>query len=118
MSLDIFLYDVEQCPHCSKDIKSNVVVWRGNITHNVNKIAKAAGIYEIVWRPDEHGIRLASELVDRLEKGLAVLKKDPSKFTPLNPENGWGSYDSFVAWIEEYLQACKDNPEAIVKVSR
>jgi hypothetical protein len=32
--------------------------------------------------------------------------------------NGWGTYEQFLPWLEEYLRACEENPDAIVMVSR
>lgn len=48
-------------------------------------------------------------------KGGAIMKQTPILFTP---ENGWGRYCDFVPWLEAYLQACIDNPEADVEVWR
>jgi hypothetical protein len=81
-------------------------------------MAGAAGIYEQLWRPDEIGITKAKELVKPLTKGLKKLKENPRKFEDLNPENGWGSYHGLVKFVEDYLEACKANPEAIVRISR
>jgi hypothetical protein len=81
-------------------------------------MATAAGIYEACWRPDEVGITKAGQLVPLLRAGLERLRADPQRFKQLNPSNGWGSYDGFVLWVQKYLQACEDNPEADVEVSR
>ena len=93
-------------------------VYADNITHNLGEMAKAAGIYEHLWRPDGLNITVASELIAPLEVGLAALKYYPERFKELNPPNGWGSYEGLVAFVEEYLNACKANPEAKVSVSR
>lgn len=118
MSLDVYLYEPRACPHCGKDIVSRYEVYHANITHNVNKIAMAAGIYEILWRPDELGITRASELIEKLAAGIAKLRAYPAAFTPLNPANGWGSYERFVPWCEAYLAACREYPAALIEVSR
>ena len=93
-------------------------VFESNITHNLIPMAQAAGIYRILWRPDEQGITIAAELVVPLIRGLRELKADPEYFKQLNPENGWGNYESFVKFVEEYLEACKQNSGAKVEVSR
>jgi hypothetical protein len=93
------------------------VYWR-NITHNLNKMAMEAGIYEYLWRPDELGITKASELIEPLRTGLAVLRSDPARFMKFNPPNGWGNYDNLVAFATEYLEACESNPDAEVSISR
>lgn len=89
-----------------------------NITHNLNTMAAAAGIYHHLWRPDEIGITKASELIEPLAEGLALLRSDPERFKAFNPENGWGDYDGLVDFVSEYLDACLRNPDALVSVSR
>lgn len=93
-------------------------VYSRNITHNLAKMAEAAGIYQQLWRPDEIEITNARELIKPLEEGLSRLLSDPESFKKLNPPNGWGSYDGLVSFVQDYLQACKDHPNATVYVSR
>jgi hypothetical protein len=89
-----------------------------NITHNLNKMADAAGIYKHLWRPDEIGVTRAEELIEPLSAGLARLQAEPETFRAHNPLNGWGSYEGFVQFVADYLDACKANPTATVRVSR
>ena len=107
MSLDVYLKVVRP-----------VEIYNGNITHNLNKMAMEAGLYEVLWRPEELGMTRAEELIPTLTAGLARLKADPEKFKAHNPPNGWGSYEGFVRFVEEYLNACGENPEAAVEVWR
>ena len=93
-------------------------VYSANITHNLGKMADAAGIYKALWRPEEIGITKASELVTPLTEGLAKLKADPAHFEQFNASNGWGMYEHFVPFVEQYLEACKSHPNATVSVSR
>ncbi len=89
-----------------------------NITHNLNRMADAAGIYKELWRPEEIGITTAEQLIAPLEAGLVRLKADPDKYAEFNPENGWGNYDGLVRFVSDYLAACKESPAALVRVSR
>jgi hypothetical protein len=107
MSLDI---DLEEIKPTS--------VFSANITHNLNKMADAAGIYYHVWRPEELGIERASDLITPLTDGIARLTADPAKFKAFNPNNGWGTYDGFVTWLQEYLQACIEHPTATIRANR
>lgn len=93
-------------------------VFSANITHNLGCMAGEAGIYQHLWRPEELNITQAKDLIEPLKAGLARMKADPERFRQLEPENKWGTYDIFVPWIEEYLEACKDYPEATIQVSR
>ena len=120
MSLDVYLkrkrylsYD-EDKTYTEDDEQ---VYW-ANITHNLGKMAGEAGIYEALWRPEEIGKTKASEIVELLEKGLADLKARPEHFEKLNSPNGWGMYEHFVPFVEKYLEACKEYPDAIIEVSR
>ncbi len=92
--------------------------YHANITHNLGMMAAEAGIYKHLWRPEEIGITKAGQLIEPLGAALALLKSDPERFKKFNPENGWGSYEMFVPWVEDYLAACKANPEASIEVSR
>ncbi len=118
MSLDVTLYAVAACPHCGGAVSTEREVYSANITHNLNRMAMAAGIYEACWRPDEDGMPLARDLIEPLRKGLADLKARPDYFQQFNAPNGWGVYFNFVPWVEEYLAACEASPNARVEVSR
>ena len=98
--------------------EDNEQVYWANITHNLGKMAYEAGIYEALWRPEEIGKIKASEIVELLEKGLADLKARPEHFVKFNSPNGWGMYERFVPFVEKYLEACKEYPDAIIEVSR
>lgn len=93
-------------------------VFHANITHNLTKMAREAGIYEQLWRPDEIGITRAEQLITPLVIGLAELNTFPGKFIPLNPSNGWGSYEGLVKFVSDYLNACMKFPKANVRVGR
>lgn len=124
-------------------------VYSANITHNLNRMAEAAGIYLALWRPSEmldpathakiveqskagnyHGAGgvfelertlptpHAGELIAPLQAGLALLKSEPERFQAFNPANGWGTYEGLVRFVENYLTACIENPDAAVEVSR
>jgi len=93
-------------------------LYHANITHNLNSMAEEAGIYGITWRPEENGIERAAQLIEPLADGIARMKSDPDRFRRFNPENGWGSYDAFIPWLESYLSACREHPDALVTASR
>ena len=109
MSLDVWL---------TAEVTSRTEVFDRNITHNLNTMAEAAGIYKELWRPDELGITKAGELIPALRKGLTMLQKEPERFIPMNPPNGWGKYENLVDFVETYLDACIKYPDADVRVSR
>lgn len=125
MSLDVYLEgdprEVECiCPHCDHAHKrvERELFYNANITHNLTAMAEAAGVYEVVWRPDEHAYTKAWQLIGPLTIGLRELRRDPALFKQYNSKNGWGLYDNFVPWLERYLKACEQYPDANVSVSR
>lgn len=93
-------------------------VYSANITHNLRKMASEAGLYEHLWRPDEIGIAKASQLINPLSVGLSTLKRYPERFKKYNPENGWGNYQGLISFVENYLEACRQFPDADVSVWR
>lgn len=106
MSLDVYLTEDDR-----------EVYW-ANITHNLNTMAEAAGIYYHLWRPEEIAITRAEQLIEPLTEGLSKLKADPGHFERFNSPNSWGLYKHFVPFAEKYLEACIANPDATVTVSR
>lgn len=120
MSLDITLYGSKAtrvCGECNSEVEYTPCLYSGNITHNLNKMAAEAGIYEALWHPELAKLTQASQLIEPLEEGLAKLKAAPEHFTKFNAPNGWGLYEHFVPFVEEVLQACKDYPNATVHTS-
>ena len=94
-----------QTPVRLTEIEETNEVYSANITHNLILMAKEAGIYKELWRPEEIGITKAKQLIEPLTKGLELLKSDRPRFESLNPDNGWGSYIGFVLWVGKYLSA-------------
>ncbi len=113
-------------------------LYSANITHNLGKMADEAGLYEALWRPhrlkpgydipeDDHKAEWeyeeanpvrAHEIIEIIEKGLADMKARPKHYEKFNSSNGWGMYKHFVPFIEKYLAALKEFPEAQVVCDR
>jgi hypothetical protein len=125
MSLDLYFEGEEKttqchCGECGHPYKKTEreECFSANITHNLGKMADEAGIYYFLWRPEELGIKTASELIGPLEKGLALLQSDPERFEKFNSPNGWGMYQHFVPFVRSVLEAAKQYPHATVRASR
>lgn len=118
MSLDVYLHETIQCPHCGKSAGHGSQVYSANITHNLNRMAAEAGVYKALWRPDEHGMTHARDLIEPLRRGLADLRARPEHFRQFNAKNWWGLYEHFVPFVADYLAACEESPDATVRVSR
>ncbi len=107
MSLDVYLTALRPTE-----------VYACNITHNLGAMAQAAGLYTPLWRPEEITITAAKQLIEPLSAGLERLRSEPDAMRQLNPSNGWGCYENLVEFVERYLAACRENPDATVMVSR
>lgn len=106
MSLDVYLMDAGE------------ELYHRNITHNLGHMAVEAGIYKCLWRPDENGITHARQIIEPLAAGVTLLATQKRRFEKFNSPNGWGLREHFVPFCMDYLQACRDHPDALVKVSR
>lgn len=137
MSLDLYFFkkevDFEQIRKDIDDLTSKRLAMRDelerledeyeqaklsshNITHNLNKMAEAVGLYKVLWYPGEIGITSASQMIAPLEKGIKELQANPEKYRAFNPPNGWGNYDMFVSFCKSVLNDCRNNPDAVIEV--
>ena len=113
MSLDVYLTEIQPVE----------VYWR-NITHNLGKMAaevkldNGLNLYQVLWRPEEHGLTVASQIVNLLDEGWKKLQMNPDKFKSLNPENGWGDYTGLCDFVFDYRKACLENPNSKIEISR
>ena len=81
-------------------------------------MADAAGIYEAIWHPEEINAKFAKDIIGLLTDGLRKLKDNPNEYRKHDAENGWGTYEHFVPFVEEYLQACIENSDSEIRCSR
>lgn len=123
MSLNVCLYGPEveipcqcECGH-QHTRRRRECYFDANITHNLNRMAGELGIYEACWRPEQIGATKAKDIIHILETGIKQLKSDPEHYGQFNANNGWGTVEQFLHWLEEYLKACKKYPEFIIRVS-
>ena len=75
-------------------------------------------LYSVLWHADAHGLTKASEIAELLDLGWNVLLADPSRFREFDPANGWGDYYGLCNFVYRYRNACWDNPEAALRISR
>jgi hypothetical protein len=75
-------------------------------------------LYDVLWRPDEHGMQFARDIAEHLDRGMNLLMSDPELYKKWNPDNGWGRYDGLGHFVYKYRNACWDNPDAELSVSR
>ena len=88
-----------------------------NITHNLNKMAEAVGLYEILWPPGSADTVTATRMIPILEKGIKELESDPEKYRAFDAPNGWGKYEDFIGFCKDLLYQCEKYPAAVVERS-
>ncbi len=106
MSLDFSLYDGEN------------ELFSANITHNLGAMAREAGIYMALWRPEEIDATKAKQVYPILAEGLMKLVGEPSHYKQFDAPNGWGKWEHFIRFVAEVTEACRDYPEATIHASR
>ena len=104
MSLDFYL-----------EVVRPTAVYESNITHNLSRMAREAGIYEALWSSEQ--FKTAAELIPILNKGISAMENDPARFKVHDAKNGWGTYEQFLPWVRQVLVACVENPEAVPRSS-
>jgi hypothetical protein len=115
MSLDVTLYmDID----VGAPEPYRVEFYSANITHNLGKMADAAGIYEYLWHPEDTNAITANDLIEPLEGAYDELVNHPEYYKAYDASNGWGIYENFVTFVEDYLEACKKFPKAKIEVWR
>lgn len=117
MSLDVYIKSKK---------KEEDREWVANITHNMNKMAQRIFVsknketlYDYVWSPEELYKEIyTNEMRNVLTKGICIMISKRKSLLRYEPENGWGSYDSFLKFLIEYKEACEDHPGYIIEASR
>jgi hypothetical protein len=92
------------------------IVFEGTISQNIEPMAIEAGLGDYLWCPYSLGARKAYHLIEPLKQGLGRLMIDPTRYKKLNPKNDSTTYDLFVDFVQEYLYACINNPDAEISV--
>lgn len=86
-------------------------LWRGNCTHNLCKMAMNVkcgkyNLYQLLWHPNENGFYKVTEPYRHLVgQGLLFMICDRRMLEQFNPENGWGSYDTLLSFMQDYCKA-------------
>ncbi len=117
MSLDVYLVEKEDVCACCGRGREEETVFEANITHNLNSMADAAGIYQCLWTPEQNNFKQAKDISLALKIGIAEMERDPERFKTFSANNGWGTYEQFIPWLKKYLAACEEYPEAYIRAS-
>lgn len=81
-------------------------------------MAKEAGIYEALWKPDKINAKTVEDIISILQSGLVKLLENPAFYKKFNPLNGCGSYEGLVEFVTECLDVCEKFPHAEITAHR
>ena len=90
-------------------------VFNDNYTHNVTPMWNLAGVYEALYESED---KKTLEIVQTLKNGLTNMLLHPDDFKKLNPENGWGDYDTAVNFLRDVIHACEKHPNGTIRISK
>lgn len=79
-----------------------------NYTHNTNRMIREAGWPEF-W---PEGPIPAAEVEARLATVIDTMSGQRRRFEAMNPENGWGSYETLLPLLENMRSAAAEYPSA------
>jgi hypothetical protein len=49
-----------------------------------------------------------------LEHAVKLMESDPEKFISLQPKNGWGDYQSYLAFLKKWEDLVKEHPNGAI----
>jgi hypothetical protein len=107
MSWDLHIKE-NACPTCGRGDE----VYDRNYTSNMGQMLRQANFD---W--DEINGKTTEEALPHLERLIKALESEPDAYRALNPPNGWGDYDSFLAMLIEFVGKCREY-SGVVRISR
>jgi len=107
MSWDLSLEVIVDEVHCG-------IAGEYNYTHNTNPMIRVAGFNE--WPYELDGMA-AGVFVWKLGVAIVALQRDPAAFRAMNPENGWGAYDTLLPVLRDIFDDYRRFPSATVRCS-
>jgi len=85
----------------------------GNITYNVDQMYnKAFGEY---WR-DVINNKVANDVLELMNKAIDNMERSPNDYKKLEPDNGWGDYDTALTFLKEFYDECKTYPKMLIYI--
>lgn len=111
MSLDIHLYT--EVDLGGPDGPQRVSFESFNATHNLVLMWDYVGAYDALYNSDG---RTAESTIPALEAALAKMEADPDGCRAFDSPNGWGTYDSALRFLRNWLHVCRQRPKALISV--
>ena len=81
-----------------------------NITHNLAKMARAAGLYDVLWGAYDLP---AHEMIEPLCRGISFMHQNEEELrAKYDPPNLWGDFTGLSNFAGRILLFCLKNPGA------
>lgn len=85
----------------------------GNYTSNVAGMwATALGFGLADLSQKNAGASLPS-----LQRAVAAMEANPTRYEEMNPPNGWGDYQGALSYLRRLRDACAEHPKATIRIS-
>lgn len=85
--------------------------WEGGGRYNGTRESEARG-----GLPGLSGLP-CTQVATIIADGLTYMREHPEEMKALEPDNGWGSYDGALSFLEQIRQACLEHPNGILAVN-
>lgn len=86
-----------------------------NMTSNVGPMYDTAAANGF-WIGDLDKMN-TKDVVAKIQPIYGYMIEHPDEMRTLEPENGWGDYESALKFLKEIIVTCLDHPECFVEVS-
>lgn len=85
----------------------------GNMTYNVSPM-----YYEALGGDGLRGLdgRLAWDALPDLERAVADMEARPATYRTMNPQNGWGDYESALNYLRRIRDIARECPATTISV--
>lgn len=85
--------------------------WINHTSNTAAMIKEVCGSYPSAW----NGVR-CSELLPVLTAGCKELRAYSQKYRQFEPENGWGTVETTLEFLDAIRKACEEYPTAVLEV--
>ena len=86
-----------------------------NITHNLIPMWQKAGCYEALYLSEG---KLAINILPSIESAICDMALNRKSYKAMDDENGWGTYEQALEFLQCVYELCTKHPTAIIEISK
>ena len=106
MSLDLMISS-DSCKHCGRG---------GEIAVELNYTYNASPMWYEIYPDDEGMVQIdgmkGRHAAPKIAHAISEMISKKKIMKKLEPDNGWGSYDGFLLFLNKVLEACEEFPNS------